>query len=226
MLTQTMEAKIKQIDTDVLKSSFEAGACHLGSSLSCTPIMVKLFYETLTDRDIFIFSKASGAATYYAILADKGYFPKEKLAEYLKNYPEVSKEVPGVIWSGGSVGHGLAVAVGLAHADRTRNVYVLISDGECQEGVTYESALFARQHKLTNLFVICDDNGIQALDRTEDVLDLETAFEFYQNTFPNFKREKTKKGRGISFLEDKVESHYMNLTKELLDKAILEINEK
>jgi transketolase len=223
MLTQKMEAKIKQIDTDVLKSSFEAGACHLGSSLSCTPIMVKLFYETLTDRDVFIFSKASGAATYYAILADKGYFPKEKLAEYLKNYPEVSKEVPGVIWSGGSVGHGLAVAVGLAHADRTRNVYVLISDGECQEGVTYESALFARQHKLTNLFVICDSNGLQACGSTSDIMDLETAYDFFQKTFPNFDLQRTVKGRGVSFMENKYEWHYKNLTPELLDQALKEI---
>lgn len=223
MLTQTMEAKIKQIDTDVLKSSFEAGACHLGSSLSCTPIMVKLFYETLTDRDIFIFSKASGAATYYAILADKGYFPKEKLAEYLKNYPEVSKEVPGVIWSGGSVGHGLAVAAGLAHADRTRNVYVLISDGECQEGVTYESALFARQHKLTNLFVICDANGLQACGSTNDIMDLETAYDFFQKTFPNFDLQRTVKGRGVSFMENRYEWHYKNLTPELLDQALKEI---
>src|SRR3990167_9434811 len=151
-----LQQKVTQIRKDILQSSFDAKACHLGSSLSCVEIMVDLFYNRMKENDRFIFSKASGAATYYAILADKGCFPKEKLSQYLHDYPECSKEVPGVLHSVGSVGHGLTVACGLALSNRTRDVYVLLSDGECQEGVTFEAALFARQHKLANLYVIVD----------------------------------------------------------------------
>jgi transketolase len=215
--------KETQIRRDVLQASFDANACHIGSSLSCVEIMVGLFYGRMNDGDRFLFVKASGSACYYSILADKGYFPKEKTAEYLRNYPEVSKEVPGVLHTIGSVGMGLSVAVGLALSDRSQRVFCLISDGQLNEGVTYEAALFSRQHKLTNLFVICDNNGIQALARTDDVLNLDTAFKFFEKTFPNFENVKTIKGSGVSFLEDRVESHYMNLTQELLDKALDEL---
>lgn len=214
----------KQIQKDILTSSFEAGACHLGSSFSCVNILVDLFYLEKIKPEQFIFSKASGVATYYSILAEQGYFPKEKLAYYLKNYPECSKEVPGVIHSIGSVGMGLSVAVGLALADRTKNIYCLISDGQLNEGVTYEAALFAGQHNLTNLYVICDNNGIQALGRTKDILNLDNAFKFFENTFPNFRNVKTIKGDGISFLANKAESHYMNLTEETFKQALSEID--
>lgn len=214
--------KYQQIRRDVLRASFEAGACHIGGSMSCLQILIDLFYNVMKKDDIFLFLKASGAAAYYAILADKGFFPKEKLADYLKTYPEVSKEVPGVIHTVGSVGMGLSLAVGLALADRTKRIFCLISDGQLNEGVTYEAALFANQHKLTNLYVICDNNGLQALGKTNDILNLDTAFDFFQNTFPNFRNVKTIKGAGVSFLENRVESHYMNLTPKLLEEALLE----
>ena len=218
-----LQEKCRQIRKDILNASFEAKACHLGSSLSCVEILVDLFYDTLKEKDVFVFSKASGAATYYAILADKGFFPKEKLAQYLHDYPEASKEVPGVTHSVGSIGHGLAVATGLALADRTKRVFVLLSDGELQEGVTYESALVARQHNLTNLYVIVDDNSLQACGAVKDILDLETAYEFYQKTFPNFKRVKTVKGQGVDFMEGDYTWHYRNLTPYLLEKALCQI---
>lgn len=222
-MLSNLEQKAKQIRRDILNASFEAKACHLGSALSCVEIMVDLFYNRLKEDDIFIFSKASGVATYYAILADKGYFSKEKLAEYLHNYPLPSKEVKGVLFSCGSLGHGVSVATGLALADRNRDVYVLVSDGEIQEGTMWESALFARQHKLNNLFVICDDNGIQAMDKTSLILDLKTAFSFLKKTFPNFKNVKTIKGFGVSWMEDLPEWHYRNLDEKLLKLALKEI---
>lgn len=215
--------KRQEIRELVLTSSYEAGACHLGSSLSTVDILVDLFYNILKPEDIFIFSKASGVSTYYAILADKGYFPKEKLAFYLKNYPECSKEVPGVLHSVGSVGHGLPVAVGVAYANPDKNVYVLMSDGECQEGVNFEASLFARQHNLTNLFVIVDNNKIQACDFTDNVLNMDTAFEFYKKTLPNCEIKDTIKGQGVSFMEGKTEWHYRNLDENLLKLALKEI---
>jgi transketolase len=210
--------------------------------------MHDLFYHVLTERDRFIFSKASGSATYYIILADKGYFPKEKLAEYLHDYPEASKEVPGVLHSVGSVGHGLAVAVGLALADRTRKVYCLVSDGELQEGVTWESLLFARQHHLSNLIVIVDRNGIQACGPTEDIMSLEPlkakfrAFDWCATSLdghdskqllwalkkPNLHGPyaiiaETVKGKGVDFMENDYRWHYKNLDDELLEQALCQI---
>jgi transketolase len=220
--TTALKDKCKQIRRDILQASYEAKACHLGSAMSCVEILVDLFYKVLQKEDRFIFSKASGASTYYAILCDLGYFPKEKLAHYLKYFPEVSADVPGVIWSGGSVGHGLAVATGLAHADRSRNVYCLISDGEVDEGTTHESALFAGQHKLTNLYVICDNNGIQACGRTEDILDIKTALWFLRDTLPNFEIINTIKGKGVSFMENDFTWHYKNLTETQLSQALAE----
>ncbi len=156
----------------ILNASYESGACHIGSALSCIDILVEIFNKK-KENDLFIFSKASGVAAYYAILAEKGIIPENKVAYYLKNYPLVSKEVPSVLWSGGSLGHGLPVAAGLALADRTRDVYVMMSDGEIQEGTTWESAMFASHHKLKNLKVYIDKNGLQACGATKDILDIE-----------------------------------------------------
>lgn len=214
-----MKQKIKEIKKSVLENSFSANACHLGSALSCVEILVELYYNILKPEDVFIFSKASGVATLYCILADKGYFPKEMIADYLKNYPLPSREVPGCIWSGGSLGHGLPFAVGMAYADRSRKVYVLMSDAECQEGTTYESALFARQHKLDNLFVIVDANEYQALGKTDDILNLDTAFEFLNQTLPHCDIRHTVKGGDIEFLQG-TKGHYVNLTEATLKEAI------
>lgn len=220
-----MADKSNQIRRDVLNASYEAKACHIGSALSCVDMMVTIHYQILKPGDIFLFGKASGVATYYAILADKEVFPKEKLAEYLKNYPLPSTEVPGVVHSFGSVGHALSVACGMALGDRTRNVHVILSDGDLQEGSTYEGALFARQHKLNNLFVYVDDNKYIACGKTEDILSLTTAYEFFQNTIPHFYRIETVKGKGVDFMENDYHWHYKNLTKEELDKALCQIPE-
>lgn len=219
-----LKEKAKQIRKDILQASHEAKACHLGSALSCVDFMVELFYKNLGENDIFLFSKASGVATYYAILADKGFFSKEKIPEYLHNYPLPSREVPGIIFSCGSLGHGLPVAVGLAYANPDRKVHVLLSDGECQEGTTYESALFARQHKLKNLFVYVDYNSIQACGWTFDILDLTTAFQFLNNTLPNCEILYTTKGKGVKFMENRPEWHYKNLDENLLKEALTQID--
>lgn len=213
-----------QIRRDILQASYDAKACHIGSALSCVDFMVKLHYEILQPGDIFLFSKASGVATYYAILADQGYFPKEKLAYYLQNYPLPSKEVPGIIHSLGSLGHGLPVAAGLAFARPKQKVHVLISDGEAQEGTTYETALFARQHALKNLYVYEDYNAIQACGWTFDILDLSTAHHFLAMTLPNFELLDTTKGKGVKFMEDEPAWHYKNLTPELLEEALKQLS--
>lgn len=214
-----MEEIKQKIKRSILENSFKAGACHISSALSCVDILVELFYDILKPEDVFIFSKASGVATLYAILADKGYFPEDKVAEYLKNYPLPSKEVPGIIHNFGSLGHGLPFSVGYAYANRNKRVYVLIGDGDVQEGTTYESALFARQHKLDNLYAIVDANEYQALGKTDDILNLDTAFEFMKKTLPNCEIRKTIKGGDIEFLQG-TKGHYMNLTEVTLKQAL------
>lgn len=209
----------KQLRKDILNTSYKAGACHLGSALSCVEIVLDI-HEKMRKDDIFLFSKASGVATYYCYLAHIGNFPKEKTAEYLKNYPLPSVEVPGVIHSVGSMGHGLPVAVGLALGDRTRDVHVLLSDGECQEGSTYEAVLFASQHRLTNLHVYVDNNHLQAGGATKDILNLNDAFTFMETTLPNCHVIPTVKGSGVDFMEGDYRWHYENLTPELLLRAL------
>lgn len=197
----------------ILRASYEAGACHIGSALSCVEI-VESIYEQKKDRDVFLFSKASGAATLYAVLAQLGKFPTKKIAEYLKNYPLASKEVPGVIHSVGSLGQGLSVAVGLAYADRTRKVYCLISDGELEEGNTYEAILSLRRLRLKNLIVYVDYNHIGACKRIN--MD-------FERMFPELHFVHTIKGQGIDFMEDSIAWHYRNLNEESLKKALKQL---
>lgn len=218
-----LQRKAREIKEQVLTSSYEAHACHITSALSCVDILVDVFYRLKSEKDIFLFGKASGVGAFYAVLADLGHFARSEIAEYLKKYPLPSREVPGVLFSFGSLGHALPVAVGMALADRDRKVYVLLSDGECQEGTTYEAALFARHHNLTNLYVIVDDNQIQALGYTHDILDLSTAWEFLGKTIPHFTRVTTLKGAGVSFMEGDPAWHYKNLTPALLEQALTEI---
>ena len=214
-----LKQKANEIRRQILQSSFNAKACHIGSALSCVDIMVDLHYRVLNKDDIFLFSKASGVATYYSILADKGYFAKEKIAEYLHNYPLPSKEVPGIIHSCGSLGHGLPVATGIAYAKRDTQVYVLISDGEVQEGTFWESILFKHQHKLDNLHIIVDWNGHQAMGRIEEILDI--PWDFVRSM--GVEVVDTIKGQGVDFIEDKTEWHYKNLSEEQLKEALCQI---
>ena len=228
---------------EILINSNIAGACHIGSALSCVEIL-QVIHKVKKKDDVFLFAKASGVAAYYCLLAEQGIIPKDKVAEYLRDYPLPSKEVPGVVLSCGSCGHGLNVAVGMAFADREHDVYCLIGDGELNEGSTWEAMLFAGHHKLKNLKVVVDYNHLQACGRTEDILDLEPLedkFEaFNWHTFKTGGHNKrwleigltlptkkpimiiadTTKGKGVDFLENRVDSHYKNLDNQLLQRAL------
>jgi len=208
----------KKIRRRIIEASFRAGACHIGSALSCVEILIEIF-NRMEEGDYFIFSKASGVAAYYAMLVERGVIPEYKLVYYLKNYPLPSKEVPGVIWSGGSLGHGLPAACGLALADKNRKVYVLISDAELQEGTTWESLLFKNHHELHNLIIYCDWNDCQACGRTHETLGIpiETISEM------GIRVVKTIKGQGISFCEDNNEWHYRNLNEAEYKQALKEL---
>jgi len=163
---------------------------HLGSALSVVEILRVLYDDVLRydpknprwrDRDRCILSKGHGCLALYAILADKGYFPDSELLKFCKSdgilggHPEI--KVPGVEASTGSLGHGLSIGIGFAlnarHEKADYRTFVIVSDGECDEGSTWEAAMCATKHRLSNLAVIVDYNKHQSYGSTFEVLNLE-----------------------------------------------------
>ncbi len=171
-------------------------------------------YKKKRKKDVFVWSKGSGVGALYCYL-----YPLKKATELLKKYP-LANQKAGLIFSTGSLGHGLPFATGMAFVDRRRDVYVLLGDAEMQEGTFWESLLFKNQHKLDNLKVYVDMNGLQALGKVGDILCVPNWFAEKMGV----KLIKTVKGKGVSFMENKVEWHYRNLTEDGFKKAILELN--
>jgi len=238
---------------------------HIGCSLSIVEILTVLYFHTLhlnprkpkdPNRDIFILSKGHAAAALYATLATRGFFPHRILKEYDTNggiLPEhVTKVVPGVEVSTGSLGHGLPIGIGFAIANfyelTKKSIYVLMSDGELNEGSNWEAIMFAGFHKLDNLVAIIDANGQQGYGSTKKVLDLgelkDKISPFGWNTYetdghnldeltsifrlvkqqsngkPNFIIAHTIKGKGIPQFEGKFESHYYSIDEEMKKKIL------
>ena len=185
---------------DIIRMCYEAQSAHLGGSLSCVEILVALYWRVMhidpkrpddPNRDRLFFSKAHDVKALYAVLGNRGFFPKEWFFGYEKDCGHLAGHavrgiVPGVEISAGSLGHGLSMAAGAAFAlkKRTMNdeqrtvnnyprVFTIISDGECDEGSVWEAALFAAHHKLDNLIAVIDYNKLQAYGRIKDVLNLE-----------------------------------------------------
>jgi len=210
----------KKVRISIIENSYKAKACHIGSALSCVEILVDIYFNKLKKNDIFIFSKASGVAALYSVLAEKRIIPHNKIAFYLKNYPLPNRKVPGVLIDGGSLGHGLAIAVGIALTNKKRDIYCLMSDGEFQEGTAWESLLFKKQHKLDNLKIYCDWNKFQACGKIKDILDI--PWDFIKSM--GVKVVDTIKGAGVDFLENKVESHYVNLNEDTYQDAIRQLS--
>jgi transketolase len=258
----------KEIRKKVLKMMFDSQTSHLASSLSEVDILTVLYFKILSIdpqnpwsdlRDRFILSKGHGAAALYAVLAQRGFFSEEILNSYCQNGGKLPGHstracVPGVEVSTGSLGHGLSMGAGMAIAakndEKKYRIFVLMSDGECEEGSVWEAALFASHHKLDNLIGIVDYNKLQAFGRTNEILALEplkekwTAFgwqvkEIDGHNFTEIEESLSKipfekgkpsllichtiKGKGISFMEDRLEWHYKNLTKEEYQKALKEL---
>lgn len=259
----------KNIRKKALKMAFSAQGSHIGSALSCVDILAVLYFKTMIvdpqnpwapDRDRFILSKGHAASALYATLSLRGFFSEKILNTYCKNKGKLGGHpsihcMPGVEVSTGSLGHGLAMGAGMALAgklDREKyRVFVLVSDGECDEGSVWETAMFASHHKLDNLVAIIDYNKLQAFGRTNKVLNLEPlkekwlsfgwqAKEIYGHSFPQieralnripFRKNKpnmiiahTIKGKGISFMEDKLEWHYKSPNHEEYILALKELN--
>jgi len=246
----------KELRKKIVKLKHGSQGGHLGSALSCIDILTVLYFKVLNidpknplkeDRDRFIFSKGHAAAAWYSVLCQRGYFPESELIECVNGskvagHP-VRNSFPGIEVSTGSLGHGFPMANGMALAakkdDRGHNIVVMISDGECDEGTTWESALFAQHHQLDNVTVIIDYNKIQSFGRTDEVMKLDPlakkweSFGFeaqeidghdfgqIEKAFSNINSRNKKprviichtvKGKGIKEMEDTVESHYHKVT--------------
>ena len=243
----------KEIRKKILKLSNAAKSSHIGGSLSIVDILLILYKFFIKKKNTFILSKGHACLAYYCILQKYGYISNKILNTYGNNntilLSHVSHKVPGVEFSTGSLGHGLPYATGRALAEKinkTNNkIYVLISDGELNEGTTWESLLFASFHKLDNLIVIIDYNKIQSLDFTKNVLKLEPLKEKFKafncnikninghnfnqiyksllvrkNRKPTVIIANTIKGKGVKYMEGKILWHYKSPNKQELDVAI------
>ena len=243
----------KRIRIHALRMTSEGGSSHIGSCLSIADILAVLYGEVLqvdpkdpkkAGRDRFILSKGHAGAAIYAVLAERGFFNIEKLKTHYQDGSDLCghvshKGIPGVEFSTGSLGHGLSVGVGMAKAgklDKCRyRVFVLLSDGECDEGSNWEAILFAAHHRLDNLVAIVDYNKIQSLMSVAETLELEPfinkwssfgwgvqevdghdhkklkqAFKIipFVPDRPSVLIAHTTKGKGVSFMENTVLWHY------------------
>ncbi len=184
---RALEEKCLAIRRDIVESVHRAGSGHPGGSLSAVEILVALYYHKMNidpknpkweDRDRFILSKGHGAPALYAILADKGYFDRSELWKLrradgiLQGAP--GYKTPGIDMSSGSLGQGMSVAVGMALAGRMQGrsykTYVMLGDGEIQEGIVWEAFMAAAHYRLGNLVAILDDNHVQMCGPTCDIL--------------------------------------------------------
>jgi transketolase len=252
----------------ILRMAYHGSTVHIACSFSLVEILAVLYRNhlrlgaepNLPERDYLILSKGHGVMAQYACLREMGWLSDEQITSYsgdgtaLKGLSDSC--VPGLEVNSGSLGHGLAVGVGLAYGALRRGsgqkVYAVIGDGECNEGSIWESLMFAAQFRLTNLLVIVDANGYQAMGRTSEIMDLGnleekfTAFGFEARTvdghdeaqlenaitesmassFPGPRAiiAKTVKGKGVSFMEGTNLWHYTRLSEKTYQEALAELD--
>ncbi len=267
-LVEYLEAKARRLRWDIIKMVGLARSGHPGGSLSAADIVTTLFFHEMKhkpenknwpDRDRFVLSKGHAAPVLYAALAESGYFPREdlwtlrKIDSHLQGHPDMRK-TPGVEISTGSLGMGFSTAVGMALGlrldGRNSRVYTLIGDGESQEGIIWEAAMFAAQHKLDNLVGILDYNNMQIDGLVSEIVDIQPvvakwpAFGWHVIEINGHKVEQildaldearsikgkptmivanTIKGKCVSFMERVVDFHGKAPTDEEVDKALAEI---
>lgn len=187
-----LEAICTQVRRDIVRMVHGCQSGHPGGSLGCTELLVSLYFEIMTrkedfdingvDEDLFFLSNGHISPVFYSVLARAGYFDVAELATFrklnsrLQGHPTTHEGLPGVRIASGSLGQGLSVAIGAAQAKKlngdTKHVFVLMGDGELQEGQVWEAALYAPHNKMDNLIAIVDYNGAQIDGATADVLSL------------------------------------------------------
>jgi len=162
----------------ILEVSQQVTAAHVAPAFSCLEIVDALYHEVMRPQDVFIMSKGHGCLAQYVVLEDLGKIPREEMDLYCKPggrlgaHPDYDPDI-GIHASTGSLGHGLGIAAGQALAEKLKGidarVYVLLSDGECQEGSTWEAAMVATNLRLDNLIVLVDHNDFGGMDRMSEV---------------------------------------------------------
>ena len=262
LATEMLANKIRQ---NALRMVHQAKASHIGSALSITDILAVLYGKVMRIdtkdqnfnlRDRFILSKGHACVAVYSTLAEVGIIPKEQLNTYGDDFSwlmnHISHKVKGVEFSTGALGHGLPFGVGKALAAKVRGetwrTFVLLSDGEMDEGSNWEALMFAAHHKLSNITAIIDYNKLQSLDSIANTLGLEPlvdklkafgcsvheidghnhqqladALTSIASDQPTAIVAHTTKGKGVSFMENRVEWHYKNPNDEQLALALAEL---
>lgn len=269
MPLQDLQKKASLIRHHVIHMVHKGKSSHVGTALSIVEILTVLYFAILRidrknphdpNRDRFILSKGHGCSAQYAALAEAGFFDIKILETYYQNGGQLpghaTKDcVPGVEASTGSLGHGLGLGVGLAYAakkdHRNYKTFILLGDGECNEGSVWEAALAAAQWKLDNLIVIIDKNNLQGCGNTADIMNLEPLAEKWRafgwevaevdghnieelrkslkktplkKNRPTVIIADTVKGKGVSYMEHKMEWHYHSPNEEQLQTALKEIS--
>jgi transketolase len=264
-MTSSLETA-RAVRSHVLRMTSGGRSSHVGSALSCADILAVLYDLVLrldetdpewADRDRFIMSKGHAGAALYAVLGERGFFPTDLLDQHYQNGSFFSGHVshvgvPGVELSTGSLGHGLSVGAGLAWRARQCGeqwrTYVLLGDGECDEGSVWEAAMFAHTHDLHNLVAVVDYNRLQAMGPTEETAKLEpfadkwrafgwdtievdghdhgqltAALAILSPTNPRCVLAHTVKGKGVSFMENDIAWHYQHASDDELRRALDEV---
>jgi len=260
-LEELFKERLRQSRIKILETHYKAGAGHIGSSLSCIDLMGTLFFKEKTNADTFILSKGHAAVALYVCLFITNEITEEILASYYKNGTMLPVHPPplkfaGISFATGSLGHGMPVGAGMAKARKLKQdaasfIYVLMSDGETNEGSCWEAAHFAVKHKLNNLIILIDKNRLQGFGKTDEVLgdtssvdqwramgfevvevdghnshEITTAIQNFKKTAttaPKLIIANTIKGKGVSFMENKLEWHYLNLTTAQYQQALEEL---
>lgn len=252
-----------EIRKTIIVTANKSKSPHVGSALSCVDILTTLYFETLKldpweERDIFILSKGHAALSLYCVLSRRGIIDKRLLDGYYQNNGTLPAHLDrftakGVEVSAGSLGHGfnigLGIAYGLKKKKENRKVYVLIGDGESQEGSIWEGALFASKLGIDNFTAIMDYNNLQGYGRPNDICSFEPVADKWKafgwdvcqvdghnvaeighalqqphQQKPRIIIAKTTKGKGVSYMENELKWHYFIVTDELRDKAIGELD--
>ena len=244
-----------QLRLTILSLYNQAHAGHIGCSLSCIDLMIATLVLRKRPQDTFMLSKGHAAAALYTCLHYLGDISDDELATFYQNgttlpaHPAPNKH-RGIPFATGSLGHGLPIGAGIAHAGKLlgddSRVYVLMSDGETNEGTTWEAAHFALQHKLDNLVVLVDKNGLQGFGSTADVFgdtadarkweaigfetvevdghNIAAIGETLDGLRPGSGKPKlviahTVKGKGVSYMENRMEWHYLPMTPDQYEQA-------
>lgn len=234
-----------------------ARAGHVGCSLSVTEILTFIRFHCMNEQDEIILSKGHAAASLYSLLAEEGTLSEQDIHTFYKNetylaaHPPVNK-IKRIPFATGSLGHGLSLAAGLGLANRMKNtgkkIFCVLSDGELNEGSTWEAALFMAHHRLNNVCVFVDRNGLQGFGRTEDVMHLEpldkkfSSFGFHTlmadgHDFNSLEKAyndslsthqpcaiicRTTKGHGWKQFENQVDCHYLPMKAEDYEAVMAE----